>query len=198
MLFLDLALVSMVGIMSPGPDFIAVSHSALSQTKKQAYLMALGITLGNGFWAAIALFGIGSLLTVFPQIEFAIRLVGSIYLIYLGILMFMSAKNSLATLAGDSSGSNFKKGLFVTLSNPKGAMFYIAVLAALVPSSTTVSLLISVVLVVIAISTLWFLLVIQILSSNKMMNFYKKAKTYIEILFSLILSAYGVTQLLSF
>ena len=45
MLFLTVALVHIVALMSPGPDFFFVSQTAVSRSRKEAMMGVLGITM---------------------------------------------------------------------------------------------------------------------------------------------------------
>ncbi|HBX12457.1 MAG TPA: threonine export protein RhtC, partial [Leclercia adecarboxylata] len=61
-LFLTVALVHIVALMSPGPDFFFVSQTAVSRSRKEAMMGVLGITLGVMVWAALALLGLNLIL----------------------------------------------------------------------------------------------------------------------------------------
>ncbi len=58
MLFATVALVHLVALMSPGPDFFFVSQTAASRSRKEAMMGVLGITLGIVIWAGVALMGL--------------------------------------------------------------------------------------------------------------------------------------------
>lgn len=58
MLFLTVAMVHIVALMSPGPDFFFVSQTAVSRSRKEAMMGVLGITCGVMVWAGIALLGL--------------------------------------------------------------------------------------------------------------------------------------------
>lgn len=47
MLFLTVAMVQFVALMSPGPDFFFVSQTAASRSRKEAMMGVLGISLGG-------------------------------------------------------------------------------------------------------------------------------------------------------
>ncbi len=57
-LFFTVALVHIVALMSPGPDFFFVSQTAVSRSRKEAMMGVLGITCGVMVWAGIALLGL--------------------------------------------------------------------------------------------------------------------------------------------
>ncbi|MCZ2986534.1 LysE family transporter, partial [Acinetobacter baumannii] len=54
-LFLMVAMVHMIALASPGPDFFFVSQTAASRSRKEAMMGVIGITLGVAVWAAVAL-----------------------------------------------------------------------------------------------------------------------------------------------
>lgn len=51
MLFLTVALVHIIALMSPGPDFFFVSQTAISRSRREALMGVLGITCGVMIWA---------------------------------------------------------------------------------------------------------------------------------------------------
>ncbi|MGP0707306.1 LysE family transporter, partial [Escherichia coli] len=58
MLLLTVAMVHIVALMSPGPDFFFFSQTAVSRSRKEAMMGVLGITFGVMVWAGIALLGL--------------------------------------------------------------------------------------------------------------------------------------------
>ena len=58
MLFLTVALVHIIALMSPGPDFFFVSQTAISRSRREAMMGVLGITCGVMIWAGVALLGL--------------------------------------------------------------------------------------------------------------------------------------------
>lgn len=57
-----------VGIMSPGPDFVVVSYTAMTGARRRAGWVASGVVLGNAVWAAAAVLGLGALLGLAPTL----------------------------------------------------------------------------------------------------------------------------------
>lgn len=53
-LFFTVALVHIVALMSPGPDFFFVSQTAVSRSRKEAMMGVLGITCGVMVWRCLA------------------------------------------------------------------------------------------------------------------------------------------------
>lgn len=98
-LFLSLAVVQLIALMSPGPDFFYVSQAALSRSRRDALAGAAGIALGVAVWAALALLGLQLLLHRLAWLERLVAICGGIYLCWMGVKMLRGA---LSTPAPDS------------------------------------------------------------------------------------------------
>jgi len=52
-------------MISPGPNFVAVSFRALSRSRKEALVLTSGIATGSMIWAIMAMSGIKILFSLF-------------------------------------------------------------------------------------------------------------------------------------
>ncbi len=199
MLF-TLAGIADLGVMSPGPDFIAVTHAAVASSRKQAGAVAAGVVLGNGIWAAAALFGVGTLFILFPTLFIAFKVIGGTYLIYMGFRMLRQARIPMVSKADAVSPglmTSFVKGFSATIANPKAAIFYASALTAVAPLDASYGLLSLMVLVVLCVATVWFACVVLFLSTPKASAFYKSIKVYLESVFGSLIMFFGINQILS-
>jgi threonine efflux protein len=189
-----LTLLALAGIVSPGPDFVAVSQASLLKNKeKSIYLFILGIAIGNGFWVFGALLGIERVFHTYPQALYLLKLCGGLYLCYLGLKsfgLFSSAANpNNAALFG-----GVYKGLWVTLSNPKAALFYLAILSANLPKNMDKSmffLIISVPLV----TFIWFSFISSILRCKNVYSFIQSKEASINKVFGAFFLYFGCFQI---
>ncbi len=133
---LSAAAVCLAGVMSPGPNFVAVTHRAASTTRHEALSMVLGIAIVNLLWATISVFGIGVLIASAPPLFMAVRTLGAIYLIWFGIRLIRRSDVSIAN-AGKTRRPGFgmalRDGIATNLANPNSMMFYASVFAGAVP-----------------------------------------------------------------
>ncbi|RXY18681.1 threonine export protein RhtC, partial [Klebsiella pneumoniae] len=58
MLFLTVALVHIIALMSPGPDFFFVSQTAISRSRREAMIGLVGIPCGVMDWEGGAVLGL--------------------------------------------------------------------------------------------------------------------------------------------
>ena len=75
--------------ITPGLDTALVLRTAAVEGGKQALLAGVGICFGCLLWGAAASFGLGALLAVSSFAYNLLRIVGAIYLGYLGIKLFI-------------------------------------------------------------------------------------------------------------
>jgi threonine/homoserine/homoserine lactone efflux protein len=118
-------------VLLPGPDtMLVVGHTARRGLK--AGLAAIGgIQLGGVFYMALCGFGFLSVLNAVPGLFMTVKIVGAIYLAWLGIGMLRGAI-APATEAKEPKmrlgGSPFSQGFISTVLNPKVAVFFLAAL----------------------------------------------------------------------
>ena len=79
-LWLSLALVCMMGAMSPGPSLAVVLKHSLSGGMKNGMLAALSHGFGVGLYAAASLLGLGALMLQFPTVYQFLVYLGAAYL----------------------------------------------------------------------------------------------------------------------
>ncbi|WP_161973888.1 LysE family translocator [Hwanghaeella grinnelliae] len=139
--------------ITPGPNMIAVISAAVSAGRPAGLATGLGLALGTVIWAGLALAGVTVLFDVFPDVAFALRLLGAGYLFWLGMkALRAAAEDDCSLLPGKktSPGHTVLKGAFITglsvsLTNPKAALFFGSILTAFVPRAATDAYLIGVV-----------------------------------------------------
>jgi threonine/homoserine/homoserine lactone efflux protein len=95
--------VMFLACVSPGPDLVAVTSHALVR-RRSGLGVAAGISSSHLLWAALAVFGLGMVVSQMAWLYGAIRLAGAIYLIYLGgkILLSLRTSDDAATSSGSS------------------------------------------------------------------------------------------------
>lgn len=133
------ALLAGVLTIIPGPDSALILRSALVQTRKHAYATALGIATGTFVWGAAAAVGAAALLAASELAFTILKIVGAIYLAYLGVTMIVKsfrrrvdAADAVAPPVG-SLRAAFGRGALTNLLNPKVGVFYIALIPQFLP-----------------------------------------------------------------
>lgn len=175
-----------IGAMSPGPSFVMVARTAVASTRLNGLSAALGMGIGGMLFAIAALFGLHTLLAAVPWLYVSIKMVGGTYLAYLGFKIFRSAQDSLidpASVEVAPTGKAprfFLLGLGTQISNPKTALVYASIFAALLPHDVPLSLMFSLPFIVLLIEAGWYAIVALALSSTAPCAAYLRYKCWID------------------
>jgi len=174
-----------VGAVSPGPSFIVVARNAIALSRSHGMATALGMGTGAGIFGLLAILGLHAVLTAVPMAFIALKVLGGLYLLYLGYLIFGGAKQPLQVTTGDdvammSLSRAYFTGLFTQLSNPKTAIVFASVFSALLPHDIPGWFYIALPLIAAVIDGGWYLLVAFLLSGEKPRQTYLKFKTTID------------------
>ncbi|AUI66186.1 MULTISPECIES: LysE family transporter [Glaesserella] len=177
--------VQLVGLISPGPDFFYVSRKAMADTRRNAILGAIGISIGVGFWALLTLFGLAFLNKTLPSFQFILMICGGSYLTYNGIQMVQITQNAQiqggkTTTDNTSAWKEIVKGLMINLSNPKIVVFFSSVLAGYVANLSALSDLLAVLAILVGSAIVYFWLVALLFSRPAIRNFYAKYNRYLD------------------
>jgi threonine/homoserine/homoserine lactone efflux protein len=128
--WLAFAAASAVLLVIPGPTILTViSYSVAHGGRANAPLVA-AVALGDSTALVLSLLGLGALLAASAFAFTVVKLVGGIYLIYLGIKLLRSGVSPGigAPQAPASRWRLFSNTYIVTALNPKGIVFFVAFL----------------------------------------------------------------------
>lgn len=115
----------------PGADTMYIVGRSLSQGKRAGVYSVLGITSGLVVHTLLVAFGLSIILTKSIIVFNIIKVIGVLYLVYLGIKMIIDKSTTNFDDQGTST-LNVKKiytqGFITSITNPKVALFFIAFL----------------------------------------------------------------------
>jgi len=191
-----------LGTVSPGPSFVMVARMAVARSRTHGLAAAVGVGIGGVFFAAAALFGLQAVMLAVPIVYTALKVSGGMYLCYLGIRIFLSARTplSLEPASGAASGSArnaFLVGLVTQISNPKAAVVYAGVFAALLPQMFGIGFALTVLLAVFIVEAGWYALVAYALSADVPRNAYLSWKAAVDRTAGTVLVALGLSLVAS-
>ncbi|WP_304165220.1 threonine export protein RhtC [Lonsdalea britannica] len=204
MLFLTVALVHFIALMSPGPDFFFVSQIAASRSRREAMMGVLGITLGVVVWAAIALMGLHLLLMKMAWLHRIITVGGGLYLCWMGWQMLRSARqkaqqSEVAEVSVDlpQRGKFFIRGLVTNLSNPKALIYFGSVFSLFVGDSVGAGARWGL-FALISVETLaWFTLVAMVFALPVMRRGYQRLAKWVDGVAGVLFAGFGIHLIIS-
>ena len=125
------------GVLSPGPNVLAILGTSMSVGRREGCALALGIATGTFAWAAMTLFGLTAVLALYEPVAIAIRLFGGAYLAWLALKAFRSAARSVEVdpqgvrLRGGAL-AYWRRGVMVQMTNPKSVLFWAALMGVVI------------------------------------------------------------------
>ena len=146
-----------LGAASPGPSLVVVLRNATAGGRRAGAACALGHGLGFGLYALLAVLGLGALLEAAPGGFAGVQCMGAGLLLYLAWAAI--ARRSEFPDAGRSAGRGFAEGFLVAFLNPKIALFFVAVLSAVLREDLPKTVQFGIAAVGWLIDTLWYLAV---------------------------------------
>lgn len=188
-------LVHVAAIASPGPNFLIVTQTAMSRTRRAGVAAALGIAGGAAVWSSAVVLGLSALFAHFAWLHGALRLLGGIYLVYLGVRLWRAAAQPLPAAAGATGATDwlaFRRGFLTNLTNPKAALFYGSVFAAFLAPGLPAWFPFAAVALILANSALWHVALACLFSTGRAQRAYARLKGRIDRLAGVALGALGI------
>ncbi|AOV98326.1 threonine export protein RhtC [Edwardsiella hoshinae] len=200
MLFLTVAVVHLLALMTPGPDFFFVSQTALSRSRAEALRAVIGISLGVVVWAAVALMGLHLLLLKMAWLQRIITLGGGLYLCWMGWQMLCAARRPVSDDAprlAPLHGSAFWRGVLTNLSNPKAVIYFGSVFSLFVGDEVGVGQRLGLFVLIVAETVLWFSLVASVFALPVMRRGYQRLARWIDGVAGSLFTAFGLHLILT-
>jgi len=201
-LWFSLALVCMMGAMSPGPSLAVVLKHSLNGGMKNGMLAALSHGFGVGLYAAASLLGLGALMLQFPTVYQFLVYLGAAYLAYLGLKILFSKPNDSELQVQKSAVSSSKAlqdGFAIAFLNPKLAIFFLALFSQFIdPENLTLNIGIIMCLTVFLIDTGWYLLVALLTDVSKKRFGFTKQNVWLDRLLGMVFIALAIKVVIGF
>lgn len=195
---LTIAGVLLLAVISPGPNFAIVTSTAMRGSRRAGILASLGLVAAAAAWAALALAGIGIVLTQVPWIYEGVRIVGALYLVWLGVRMFLGVRQPMpsADVSGIDGAVAFRNAFLVGMTNPKAIAFYGSIFSVMVPAHAPAWFYLAVVAIDAGISGSWYCGMALAFSHDVVRRAFTRTKTAVEATMGVVLIGLGGKLLL--
>lgn len=192
-----IALTQFITLVSLGPTFVVVTNYAVAYSRKTALQMISGVLAAMVIWAVAALWGLGVVISKFPFLYFTLQIMGALYLIYLGIRLVHGAirgKNigSEGALEAAAGWKAVRVGFLTNITNPKAAVYYASVFAALIPPDSSTWIFVAAFCVAFAVSASWWVTVALLFSVPSVRGIYESIRKSVDLLAGGVLIVLGV------
>lgn len=116
-------------ILVPGPNTLFVLKTGITGGIREGYKATSAVLIGDGALIFLAYLGIASLIRSSPFLFNLIKMLGALYLLYLGIKILYSALRHTPRQSNEERvevSHTFRKALTLSLTNPKSILFYVS------------------------------------------------------------------------
>lgn len=170
---LAVATITILAVISPGPDFAMVTRQSYTYGIKTGLLCALGIAIGVQVHVFYTIFGITLIIMSSSTLFLAVKLMGVFYLVYIGIKSFIN-KTKIGT---DSTTSQpishfnaFKIGFLTNALNPKTMFFVVSVYSQVIQAGNSTWLNLGYGVFISLVHLIWFSLIALFFASPSVRN----------------------------
>ncbi|MGO4331077.1 LysE family translocator [Cupriavidus sp. M-11] len=141
---LAVATITVLAVISPGPDFAMVMRNSYLHGRRAGLLSALGIALGVQVHVFYTMFGVALLMEHAHGLLGVVKVLGAAYLVWIGIQTLRKRAPAAAAAAADSAtaapalsaSAALKMGFLTNALNPKTTLFVVSTYTQVVDAGT--------------------------------------------------------------
>ena len=194
--WLTIFVVSLIAVITPGPDFMLTLRSSLVYSRQAGIYTAIGVGAGNLIHATYSLIGIGAVISRSILLFNALKWLGAAYLIYIGIKSLTTKRVVASAKIAEPKRQiqpwvAFRIGLLGNLLNPKATLFFLALFTQIVRPSTPILIQAAYGLTVAILALTWFSMVAVVISQQTLKNRILSFSHWLERLTGAALVALG-------
>jgi len=137
--------VLVVAYLIPGPDLAVILRQA-TRTLRSGLLAAVGAQSGLCVHMLLAVVGLSAVLARHPDALITIRIIGGLYLVWLGASLAWKARNLMAaprdedeSTRADTVRGAFMQGFLTNVTNPKAILFFASVLPQFISPEASIA-----------------------------------------------------------
>lgn len=195
--FLTIALIHLLAVASPGPDFAIVVRESVVQGRKAGLFSALGVGSGILIHVTYSLLGIGLIVSQSIVLFSIMKWLAAAYLLYIGIKALRARPADAAALQAAqgvprSSFSAFRTGFITNGLNPKATLFFLSLFAVVISPQTPLLVQMGYGAYLIAATSLWFCLVALLFSQHRVRTAFARIGHWFDRLTGAVLVGLGI------
>ena len=128
-LLLPFLLTALLLAITPGPGLVYIAAQTVGRGREAGWHSVMGTHLGSYVHIFAAAFGLSLVLQAVPAAYLALKIIGAGYLFWLGLTFLLGREKVTEAPQGHVSARRaLKDGFIVEATNPKSALFFLAIL----------------------------------------------------------------------
>ncbi|TLX65453.1 LysE family translocator [Stutzerimonas nosocomialis] len=195
--FLTVALVHLLAVASPGPDFAVVVRESVTQGRRVGSWTALGVGSGILVHVAYSLLGIGLIVSQSVMLFNLFKWLAAGYLLYLGVRALRTRPMGVAALEPEAQQSRvswrraFVTGFVTNGLNPKATLFFLSLFTVVISPQTPLAVQAGYGLYLALATALWFCLVAWLFSRRRVRAGFARMGHWFDRLMGAVLVGLG-------
>ncbi|MCQ2034169.1 LysE family translocator [Stutzerimonas kunmingensis] len=196
--FMTVALVHLLAVASPGPDFAVVVRESVTQGRRIGSWTALGVGCGIFVHVAYSLLGIGLIVSQSIVLFNLFKWLAAGYLLYLGWRalrarpMSLDTADEVGTTSDRSPWQAFVVGFVTNGLNPKATLFFLSLFTVVISADTPPWVQAGYGVYLAGATALWFLLVAWLFSRGRVRAGFARMGHWFDRLTGAVLIGLGV------
>ena len=176
----------LIALTSPGPDTAIVIRQVSLYGRNEGFKTAVGIGIGIYLHCLLAINGISLIITSNELYKFIISIIGSVYIMYLGINMLISKSENINNDSKSTPKNSILIGFITNVFNVKAFLFFVSLFSFLIEDMVDIYFYIFPIYFALT-SSLWFIFLSYIFTASKNKTFNMYSNKYLSSIMSLIL-----------
>lgn len=201
--FLTVALVHLLAVASPGPDFAIVVRESVSSGRHAGIWTAIGVGSGILVHVGYCLLGIGLIVSQSIMLFNLLKWLAAAYLIYIGIRALrakpadpLQAQQALEAVAVTARGA-FVRGFVTNGLNPKATLFFLSLFTLVISPQTPLLVQAGYGAYLAVATAAWFCAVAMLFSHARVRNGFIRLGHWFDRMMGAVLVALGIKVALS-
>ncbi|MEO4046256.1 LysE family transporter [Pseudomonas sp. CAU 1711] len=196
--FLTVALIHLLAVASPGPDFAIVVRESVAHGRRAGIWTALGVGTGIFVHVAYSLLGIGLIVSQSIVLFNALKWLAAAYLFYIGIKALRArpavagALDVAVAAEARSPRGAFMTGFVTNGLNPKATLFFLSLFTVVIDPHTPLAVQAGYGLYLAFATASWFCLVALLFSQRRVRAGFARLGHWFDRLMGAVLVGLGV------
>jgi len=198
-MFVEIFLIGILSGLSPGPDFFLVMKNSLGFGQRIGIATALGVASALFVHVTYTVLGFTYIIEKIPSVFIAIKIAGSLYLLWLGFHAIRSVKQNkeqeeqgLKTNEDKTVKQGFREGFICNVLNPKAALFFLSIFSQFISADTASWVRWAYGTEIVIAVGLWFIFISTVISYQKFRNYYERYSHWFDRCLGAILIYFAV------
>lgn len=180
--WIQFALVCIVGAMSPGPSLALVIRNNINYNRLAGIMTSIGHGLGIAVYATMAVFSLGFILQTNQSLFVIIQVLGLLFLFILGVLFIFQKQSD--EIINENQNQNqinsFFQGFLIAVINPKILIWFTAIYSQFISIEANLNFNIILISTASIIDATWYIIISIIITGPGVKNFLIDKKQLIQ------------------